>query len=183
MQKNDSGNANIAVSSLHQWINELRAMGQPKDAENLIMMTFAAQTNRTFFRHGGPWDVTLLNIPDDCELRETALPSPQQWDVAQLRALTIFQFTRSPLRSANSVMALQPRVRADSVCESNLTRGLPYANNLISLWGQNGAGLNPFTPTAAISKKPTGFITDETNGLRLTTLNTARLPAAPPSVL
>lgn len=111
LQKNDSGNANIAVSSLHPWTNEPRAMGLPKDAENLIMMTFAAQTNRTFFRHGGPWDVTLLNIPDDCELRETARPTPRQWDVAQLRALTTFQFTGSPLRSANSVIdgATTPR--------------------------------------------------------------------------
>ena len=147
LQKNDSGSANIPVSSLRCWIDEPRAMGLPKEAENLIILTFASQTNRTFFRHGGPWDVTLASIPDDCELRETALPTQEQWDAAQERALTIFHFTGSPLRSANSVMALATAIkRKASDCKTDVA---VYRKQLVERLGK--LGLSPDSSDRAVT--------------------------------
>lgn len=110
LQKAETG-SHIPVSSLRQWIDQPRAMGLPKEAQNLIILTFASQTNRTFFRHGGPWDVSLASIPDDCELREQSLPTPDDWDSAVERALEIFHVTSSSMRSANTVIALASAVK------------------------------------------------------------------------
>src|SRR3989442_5340260 len=66
----------INVKLLRKWIDEPKPMGLPKDVQNLVILTFAAQTNRTFYRHGAPWEATLTNLPDDCELREQKLPDP-----------------------------------------------------------------------------------------------------------
>src|SRR5208282_2990507 len=69
------------VKHLRDWINDPRPMGLPPEAENLVILLFAAQTNRTFYRHGGPDDqVTLQRLPDDCELRTANLPAADVWD-------------------------------------------------------------------------------------------------------
>ena len=44
------------VKHLRQWIDDPRPMGLPKEAENLVILLFAAQTDHTFYRHGGPDD-------------------------------------------------------------------------------------------------------------------------------
>ena len=153
LQKHDSGNPHIPVSSLRRWIDQPHAMGLPKEAENLIIMTFAAQTNRSFFRHGGPWDVTLSNIPDDCELRETALPTQTQWDVAQDRALAIFHYSGSPLRSANSVMALATAIKKRaSDCRTDVAA---YRKQLVERLGKLGlsADTSDRAVTAAASSR------------------------------
>ena len=127
LQRADSG-GHIRVSDLRDWIDEPRAMGLPKEAENLIILTFAAQTNRTFFRHGGPWDVTLASIPDDCELREQSLPTESEWELGRERALQIFQVTSSPLRSASTVIALAAAVKKAAAEQRTNVAG--YRNQL-----------------------------------------------------
>ncbi len=65
--------AGMTVQSLRKWIDEPRPMGLPKECGNLIILVFAAQTNRSFFRHGAPFDATLTNLPDEVELRQQQL--------------------------------------------------------------------------------------------------------------
>ena len=72
----------IDVSQLRTWMNEPRPMGLPRDAENMVILLFAEQTNRSFFLHGAPCDATLTNLPDRLELREQQLPQPAQWEIA-----------------------------------------------------------------------------------------------------
>ena len=42
----------MEVKNLRKWIDEPKPMGLPKECANLIILVFAAQTNRSFFRHG-----------------------------------------------------------------------------------------------------------------------------------
>jgi hypothetical protein len=101
----------ITVSQLRTWIDEPKAMGLPREAENMVILLFAEQTNRSFFLHGAPCDATLTNLPDRFELREQKLPHPAQWDVAVGRAGSIFGVAASPLLKASNVMALATDVK------------------------------------------------------------------------
>src|SRR4051795_367448 len=86
-------------------------MGLPKEAENLVILTFALQTNRSFFLHNAPDEPSLTSINDRCELREQRLPDPARWEVALQRAGSIFGIPISPLRNASNVAALAGAVR------------------------------------------------------------------------
>ncbi|MDE8345040.1 MAG: phage resistance protein [Acidocella sp.] len=96
----------ITVQALRKWMDEPRAMGLPKECGNLIILVFAAQTNRSFFRHGAPFDATLMNLPDEVELREQQLPPEASWSAAVERASRIFGIVSSPLLNASNLAKL-----------------------------------------------------------------------------
>jgi hypothetical protein len=96
----------LTVSQLRIWIDEPQPMGLPREAENMVLLLFAEQTNRSFFLHSAPFDPTLTNLPDRLELREQKLPQPAQWDSAVGRAGSIFGVIASPLLKASNVSAL-----------------------------------------------------------------------------
>jgi hypothetical protein len=101
----------IDVSQLRTWMDEPKPMGLPRDAENMVILLFAEQTNRSFFLHSAPFEATLTNLPDRLELREQQLPHPAQWDLAVERAGRIFGVAASPLLKASNVMALATGVK------------------------------------------------------------------------
>lgn len=101
----------ISVGQLRAWIDDPKPMGLPKEAENLVILLFAAQTNRTVYRHGGPHDPTLQNVPDDCELRTVQLPSADQWEVAITRAGSVFGLAGFRLLSASNVATLSGELK------------------------------------------------------------------------
>lgn len=101
----------MSVSQLRKWFDDPKPMGLPKEAQNLVLLVFAAQTNRTFLLHNGPCEVTLSNMPDQCELHEQRLPDVSQWEVAVQRASSIFGATISRLLNASNVSALATEVK------------------------------------------------------------------------
>lgn len=96
----------MTVAKMRTWIDQPQTMGLPKELQNLIILTFALQTNRSFFLHGGPMQPMLENLPDELELREQKLPSQQDWEKARDRASAIFGVTASPLLNASNVSKL-----------------------------------------------------------------------------
>lgn len=98
--------AGMTVQSLRKWIDEPRPMGLLQECGNLIILVFAAQTNRSFFRHGAPFDATLANLPDEVELREQQLPPETAWVTAVERASRIFGAVSSPLLNASNLAKL-----------------------------------------------------------------------------
>jgi hypothetical protein len=101
----------ITVLALRKWIDEPRSMGLPKECGNLIILVFAAQTNRSFFRHGAPFDGTLANLPDEVELREQQLPPETSWVTAVERASRIFGAVSSPLLNASNLAKLADEIQ------------------------------------------------------------------------
>jgi hypothetical protein len=88
-------------------LNEPKAMGLPAELENLILLTFAAQTNRAWFRFGSnPHNAAIDDLPDNAELREQALPDEQAWARAIERASALFGLAPSVLRSATNAAKL-----------------------------------------------------------------------------
>jgi hypothetical protein len=127
----------VTVGKLRIWIDQPLTMGLPRDVQNLIILVVAAQTNRSFFLHGGPFNASIDNLNDDLELREQALPTQSDWEVATKRAATIFGVTSSPLVSAANVASLIAAVRirateAKAPCDSlseKLQHLLPSLSN------------------------------------------------------
>lgn len=103
----------VSVGQLRKWIDDPKPMGLPKEAQNLIILIYAAQTSQTLYLHGGAFeDATLANVPDACELRKDKLPDESHWDVALKRAASIFGITGLKLMNATNVSRLSRDCKA-----------------------------------------------------------------------
>jgi hypothetical protein len=58
----DGGGA-ITVAKLRQWIDTPAPMGLPLELQNLIILAYAASTNRRFTLRGGPYEPTSTACP------------------------------------------------------------------------------------------------------------------------
>ncbi|HJT78464.1 MAG TPA: phage resistance protein, partial [Gemmataceae bacterium] len=101
----------LTVGQLREWIDDPKPMGLPTEAANLVILTFAEQTNRSFYEHGGPQDGSLVRLPDHFELREQRLPDEAGWSLAVQRANSFFGITVSPLRKAGNVSSLTSQAK------------------------------------------------------------------------
>jgi hypothetical protein len=90
----------VTVGNLRQWIDQPLAMGLPAEAQNLIILAFAGQTNRSFVRGNVPYLPSIDQMPDDLELREQTLPDPGDWETACKRAAALFGLTIPTSRNA-----------------------------------------------------------------------------------
>ena len=104
----------ISVGQLRKWIDQPRPMGLAKEAQNLVILAFAEQTNRTFLRHNVPVEGSLASLTDDLVLQEQKLPGHSEWDTAVARAGHIFGEKSSPLLKASTVASLSNAVKKKS---------------------------------------------------------------------
>ena len=123
-RKAAESSAGMTVLALRKWIDEPRAMGLPKECGNLIVLVFAAQTNRSFFRHGAPFDATLANLPEEVELRQQQLPPETAWVTAVERASRIFGAVSSPLLNASNLAKLADDIQVRSKASMESCRRL-----------------------------------------------------------
>jgi hypothetical protein len=128
LRKSGETGAAMTVGQLRRWIDEPKPMGLPPGAQNLVILIFAEQTNRSFFEHGVPIDATLTNLANHMELREQKLPDQTQWDLAVQRAGSIFGVAVSPLRKASNVTNLTSQVKKKA--EDALTVCQAYTRSL-----------------------------------------------------
>jgi len=98
------------VEALRKWIAE-RMQGLPTEVENLILLTYALQTDRTFWLHGGPINPTLDRLQAEVELRSQPLPSPGEWKEARQRLKQLFGKEVSELLTGANVVQLAETVR------------------------------------------------------------------------
>jgi hypothetical protein len=107
----EAGGNSLRVAQIRQWIDEPKPMGLSKELQNLIILAYAEQTGRSFYRHNVPIDVLLKDIPNDCELKEEHLPDEGQWQSAVQRTNSIFKISVAPLRKAKTVAELESKVK------------------------------------------------------------------------
>lgn len=105
------GGGPITVGRLRQWIDTPAPMGLPIELQNLIIMTYAAGTNRRFILRGGPYEPTLDQMPDELELIEQSLPNATDWQIALQRASSLFGLTLGQSLNAANVGKLIAEVR------------------------------------------------------------------------
>ncbi|MBV9997779.1 MAG: hypothetical protein JO015_01570, partial [Verrucomicrobia bacterium] len=73
----------IRVQDLRRWMDESEPMGLPPLLQDLVILSFAQQTNRSFTLHGGPFTPEPGGKwPDECALTQQALPAEPDWERA-----------------------------------------------------------------------------------------------------
>ena len=109
----DGGGA-MTVAQLRRWIDTPNPMGLPLELQNLIILSFAALTNRRFILRGGPVEPTIDSLADELELREQALPDAAHWATAVHRAASLFGLTVPQTLNAGNVGRLVDDVRREA---------------------------------------------------------------------
>ena len=120
----------MTVRNLRTWINEPKAMGLPTAVENMVILTYAEQTHRSFYRHGLPIEGSLKDISNDCELRQQNLPDLEQWKRSVHLSHQLFQLELPPLLNPTNVATLETQVQ--SFVEPRLSACRQYATTLKS---------------------------------------------------
>jgi hypothetical protein len=105
-KKAEEGVTSITVRRLRAWMDQPEVMGLRTDMQNLVILSFALQSDLSFYLHGRPVEPQLERLDDDLELRAQALPNSAQWQDASKRAATILGLTPSPLLNAANVAKL-----------------------------------------------------------------------------
>ncbi len=100
----------VTAGKLRAALDDPSPMGLPSTAQNLVIQLYADQTNRSFYLHGGVYPPKLEDLPDELELREQELPSPEVWEAALERAGKIFGVTVSPLLNATNASTLATKL-------------------------------------------------------------------------
>ncbi|MEH1014266.1 hypothetical protein V6U90_14280 [Micromonospora sp. CPCC 206060] len=95
----------LRVADLLTWIDEPSPRGLDPLVAQLVVATFAEQTDRAFYLHGS--EVVPPpepgRITGDHVLREQRLPTEQDWETARARAAAIFGFQPVALRRGRLV--------------------------------------------------------------------------------
>ena len=130
--EDNEGAAGMTVAKLRKWVDEPTPMGLPVEVQNLIVHTFAALTNRSFFLRNGPYTPTLENTPDELELREQALPAESSWKSALRRAGLFFGLTLAESLNAGNVSKLKEQLHAE--ISARLVPLQDYTRNLSDKW-------------------------------------------------
>ncbi|WP_029008651.1 hypothetical protein [Azospirillum halopraeferens] len=151
-QRHAQHGGTMTVRALRGWIDEPQSMGLPKEVENLVILTYAGQTNRSFFKGSAPLRPTLDSLDDDLELREQSLPPEEEWREAVRRAGLLFGLTPAEVRNAGNAARLAAQV------------------------ADKAAALRPTVDTLAadLERRLTAFGGDADAADRLTTAKSAR---------
>ncbi len=99
------------VRQLREWMEHPRPMGLPGELQDLVILVFAATTNRHFSLNGGPYAADIGKLADTAELREQQLPSAEDWQHARDRASQLFGLVPPSVLNAANVATLAKSVR------------------------------------------------------------------------
>jgi hypothetical protein len=123
----EEGAASLTVRRLRAWINQPEAMGLSREIQNLVILSFALQSNLTFSLYGAPVQPQLEQLDNELELRAQPLPSVATWQEATQRAEAILGTSGSLLLNAAHVaqfveavqqMAAQRCQDVEGLCKS-----------------------------------------------------------------
>ena len=97
------------VADLKRWLED---RGMPREIENLLILVYADQTNRSFEDRvrGGNYTPKLDDMPRELELVEQQLPDVKDWETAVTRVSEVFGLAISRLLNASNLTNLASKV-------------------------------------------------------------------------
>lgn len=114
------------VSDLDSWMDD-PPTGLPKALRDLIVMSFAYRTNRSFELHGVAYTPTLGGIPREARLVLQPLPSQTHWNAARDLAKRVLELDASPLLNADTISRFAAQAREKARANYAAVRDLPGA--------------------------------------------------------
>ena len=101
----------LTVAMLRKWIDEPKVKGLPKDLQDVVLLVFADQTQRTFFLGNAPFKAEIGSLRDELILRSQQLPPEETWRKASERANSVFGWAGGSHRTATNVASLIEALR------------------------------------------------------------------------
>ncbi|MBK9978474.1 MAG: hypothetical protein IPP20_11200 [Gemmatimonadetes bacterium] len=141
----------LTVQRVRQWIDKPSARGLMREAQNLVILTWALQSNRSFHLYSSqtPVEGAVERLPDELEVRTQQLPDEQAWSVAIQRAGGLCGVTVPSLRSAQSLAILARDVEA---------KARPAQSDVVQYTQRLDAALTRLTLDATSSERRTSAI-------------------------
>ncbi|MFO0851826.1 MAG: phage resistance protein [Gemmataceae bacterium] len=97
------------VERVRGWLDLPLRRGLPDEVGNLVVLTYALQTNRTFYLNGVPESPGVERLHPHLELRPQPLPSADEWAAARDRAEHVLGLGRHPELLTGANLALLDR--------------------------------------------------------------------------
>ncbi len=119
----------ITVGRLRQWINEPQPMGLAEELMDLIILTYARQTDRLFVLHGAPIASEPGKLRPEIEVREQRLPTEADWAIAIERSQAVFGLATGQVRNAGNATRLAQELK--NAADRYLPHVLKLASELI----------------------------------------------------
>ena len=101
------------VADLRQYIDQPEERGLPREIQNLLILVYADQTNRSFVRYGSNYTPGLDDLPNELELQEQTLPDVKDWEEAVTRVADILGHAISRLLNASNLTMLAEKVERE----------------------------------------------------------------------
>jgi len=111
----DQDTDDLTVEKLRTWIDVPHRMGLTREAQNLVILVYAAQCGMSFALHGGACDATITKLDDTWVLKQEAIPENDTWEKGAPRAGSLFGVTASPLPTAANAVTVGSKVKAIAV--------------------------------------------------------------------
>jgi hypothetical protein len=122
-----AGGGPTTVARLREWIDQPRAMGLTPDVQNLVVLAYAAQADRTLVRHGAPTAGSIDRLDGELELREQPLPDEAVWARARERAGSLFGLAPGEVRKGATVSQLAADLKNQATSKRPLLADLATA--------------------------------------------------------
>ena len=123
MQSQAAG-ASMTVERLRAWMDRPQAMGLMPEVQNLVVLAFAAQADRTLMRHGGPAQGTIERLDAEIEVCEQPLPDETEWSRARERAGTLFGLAPGEVRKGATIARLAADLKERAAAARPILAGL-----------------------------------------------------------
>jgi hypothetical protein len=101
----------LTVKKLREWMNDPTPMGLLPGLEDLVVLTFAEQTDRYLTFHETPIQPEIGELNEGAVLHETELPASDAWTRARERGKAVFGVDSSPLLNAGNLASLAASIR------------------------------------------------------------------------
>ena len=98
------------AADLRRWMDQPEERGLPREIQNLLILVYADQTNRSFVRFGGNYTPSLDDLPNELELQEQTLPDLRDWEECVTRVADIMGHAISRLLNASNLASLAAKV-------------------------------------------------------------------------
>jgi hypothetical protein len=102
--------SSVTVGRLRKLIDQPRPMGLPLELQNLLILAYAAQTNRRLV-FAGVSEPDVDRLQDEIELREQTLPGDADWQKAVQRGASVFGLVIPVSLNAANVGSLVVKIR------------------------------------------------------------------------
>ncbi|MBN9519352.1 hypothetical protein J0H58_12655 [bacterium] len=119
------------VADLRRWTDQPEERGLPREVQNLLVLTYADQTNRSFVRYGTNYAPGLDDLPNELELQEQTLPDLKDWNEAVTRVADILGHAVSRLLNASNLATLAAKVGESVTAFKADCDGLPDRLQLV----------------------------------------------------